>query len=72
MLGKRMIKLIDEAAKCFDDGYSPFETEWLSKHEVTLDECIALSNAIGIILHGYAKLSQKDQMLIITKGAVSQ
>ena len=61
MFGKRMTHLLIEAAKCFDDGRSPFENSWLSENNVTLDECMALSHYIGIILRGAALASKSVQ-----------
>lgn len=49
----RMDDLLGEAAEAFADGRDPFSTEWLSDHEVTLDECMALSDRIASVLRGY-------------------
>lgn len=47
---KRQRDLVLEAAKCFANHCSPFETPWLSEHGVTLNECFWLSDYIGELL----------------------
>lgn len=44
---KRMRYLLEEAADAFADCRSPFETAWLAEHDVSADECFALSEAIA-------------------------
>jgi hypothetical protein len=55
----RIFKLLGEASKAFADGRDPFSTEWLSEHDVTLDECqdlsVAISSAIDLLLIGTVK-----------------
>jgi len=45
-----MISLLKNAAKCFEQMYSPFCHEELSKMNVTADECQELSLTISSIL----------------------
>lgn len=51
---ERQKKLVLEAAECFIEHRSPFEGEWLSEFEVTLDECMWLSEYIGETLRAVA------------------
>lgn len=44
----RSRELLLAAADTFDDGQSPFHTEWLVDHRVTGDECMALSEQIAM------------------------
>lgn len=69
MIGQRMKYLLLEAAKCFDEDYSPFNSEWLSKHEVALDECMNLSELIGTIIKGVALASDATQIEVILVSA---
>jgi hypothetical protein len=46
----RLIFLLEKASKEFENLSSPFNTEWLSKHNVTLDECGDLSEAISLAI----------------------
>lgn len=69
MISKRMKELLVKAATCFDDGYSPFNDQWLSEHNVTLDECMDLSSMIGTVLSGVAHASDMTQQEIIIVGA---
>jgi hypothetical protein len=58
----RMRGLMLNAAKCFDECRNPFETDELSKHNVTADECIDLSTGLGQIIRYVLQLEkfQKD------------
>lgn len=69
MLSKRGKQLLLDAAKAFDDGYSPFHAEWLAEREVTADECMALSSHIALVLTGYAHSSEDTQRKVIIVGA---
>jgi hypothetical protein len=64
-----MTKLLIRAAECFSDGYSPFNSEWLSKNKVTLDECSDLSNLIGLVALGFARATKRAQDEIMLAGA---
>lgn len=65
MIGERMKFLLLEASKCFDDGYSPFNDEWLSEHNVTVDECAQLSVLIGMVLSGVALADKETQAKVV-------
>lgn len=43
----RMAELLGAAAHAFDDGRNPFLEEFLTEHDVTSDECMAMSKLIG-------------------------
>ena len=43
----RMQQLLNDAADAFDDGRDPFQHDWLSEREVTLDECWELGYIIA-------------------------
>jgi hypothetical protein len=53
---RKSAELLLAAADELDDFSSPFNDEWLTKHEVTFDQCMSLSQqlAIGarIMAHG--------------------
>lgn len=49
----RSDELLRAAAGAFADGRSPFSTEWLSEHDVSLNECIDLGDRIAQVLNGY-------------------
>lgn len=65
MISERMKFLLLEAAKCFDDNYSPFTDEWLSKYQVTSSECGGLSELIGLILRGVVLSNDLTQAAIL-------
>lgn len=56
----RMTKLLEQAADAFDDGRNPFGTEWLVEHDVTLEECMTLSQQIAVAVRNYARLSTEE------------
>ena len=56
----RMDDLLAAAAQRFDDGGSPFEHDWLSRHNVTLEECYVLSEQIALAIKVY--------QVVVTKG----
>jgi hypothetical protein len=63
--------LLLEAAKCFDDGYSPFQSDWLSKNNVTLDECMSLSELTGTILRGVALSDKLTQAKVLIQSVLT-
>ena len=65
----RQEQLIKAAAIAFDNGSDPFVHEWLSEHEVTADECMALSSVIGTILHGYLASPKEVKLSLGFRGA---
>ncbi len=52
-ISPRMMELLEKAADAFDVQLDPFRLDWLTKNKVTLEECVNLSELIGIILHDY-------------------
>lgn len=54
MNGVRGLALLRMAANEFEAHRSPFETEWLADHEVTLDEAMDLGDLIAEALRFYA------------------
>ncbi len=65
----RQEELIKAAAEAFDDGRDPFAHEWLVEHNVTSDECMALSSVIGTILHGYLASPKPVKHSLALRGA---
>ena len=65
----RQEQLIKAAAEAFDDGRDPFVHEWLLEHNVTSDECMALSSVIGTILHGYLASPKPVKHSLALRGA---
>jgi len=63
----RIDTLLKLAAVEFDHGRSPFETEWLTKNNVTLNEAYALSESIANIIMGYlaSPISVKAALLML-------
>lgn len=55
MLGKRMNELLDRAADALEKGMDPFSNWFLVENEVSLDECMALSEAVGGLIKWYLK-----------------
>lgn len=49
----RMLDLLEKAADAFVRNGNPFEVEWLTLHDVTLQECVDLSELIGKVLEKY-------------------
>jgi hypothetical protein len=70
MISERMKHLLLEAAKCFEDSYSPFNGEWLSDHKVTLEECMELSEMIGLILRGVALSDEQTQAAVLIQSVL--
>lgn len=61
------------AALEFDRGTSPFRTDWLIENSVTADECMTLSENIGLALRVFAndmRLLGKDDF--VSMGAVAR
>lgn len=57
----RLIFLLEEASKEFENLTSPFHTEWLSKHNVTLDECGDLSGTISAAIDYFLIVLRQGQ-----------
>ena len=67
----RQEELLKAAAEAFDDGRDPFVHEWLLEHNVTSDECMALSSVIGTILHGYLASPKQVKHSLALRGAAT-
>ncbi len=52
---ERLIELLRNAARCFEQCYSPFCLEELVEMEVTSDECGELSSWIAEIIKDYVE-----------------
>jgi len=48
-----MMDLLEKAADAFETNHDPFSIAWLTKNQVTLEECVELSELIGRILRNY-------------------
>ena len=53
MPSPRMLELLKKAADAFVRNGNPFEVEWLSQHDVSVQECVDLSEWIGRVLEEY-------------------
>jgi hypothetical protein len=69
VVGSRMRDLLLKASRCFTDGYSPFNDEWLHENQVTLDECIDLSQVIGSVLCGFVLSDDETQLTVLIESA---
>ena len=67
----RQEQLIKAAAIAFDNGSDPFVHEWLLEHEVTADECMALSSVIGTVLQGYLVSPKEVKLSLGFRGALA-
>ena len=69
-ISKRMASLLEEAARSFGNGRSPFhDKEWLSDNDVTFTECEQLSDLIGTVLRGFVKSTDKAQAKVLLVSA---
>jgi hypothetical protein len=46
-------------------------TDWLSRHHVSLEECLDLSSLIGSVLHGYVLAPQEIRTALRVSGALA-
>ncbi len=60
MIAPRMMELLEKAADAFEVQRDPFSIEWLTQNNVTLQECVDLSELIGNILRDHW-LSHKEK-----------
>lgn len=72
MTSERMDELLREALKCFEECSSPFYTEWLSEHNVTLDECGDLSLMIANAITVYLALPNFERTAILMEQAIEE
>lgn len=63
-------KLQLAAAECFENGYSPFNHDFLTEHDVTATECMELSSQISTLLNAYAMSPGWIQTLIFAAGVL--
>ena len=68
MINARSVELLTEAAAAFQDGTSPFDGWWLTKHTVTADECVWLANFVGVVLLGFVRSSEQTQKKVLILG----
>jgi hypothetical protein len=60
LISKRMAKLLEKAAACFDQGTNPFrDPEWLADNNPSPAECEQLAGLIGAVLHQFAEPMDK-------------
>ena len=52
-LAPRTLELLEKAADAFIRNTNPFDVEWMTQHDVTLQECVDLSELIGRVLENY-------------------
>jgi hypothetical protein len=69
---ERMAELLREAAKCFAEASNPFNTEWLSEHSVTADECFDLSQMIANAVSLYVYLPKDTRVSWMIKQVISE
>ena len=48
-----MLELLEKAADAFIRNSNPFDVEWMAQNDVTLQECVDLSELIGRVLEDY-------------------
>lgn len=61
--------LLEAAARAFGDGRDPFSTDFLVDHNVTADECMALSNQLEVLILGFLHATPATQNIISLIGA---
>lgn len=54
----RMRLLLSKAADAYSDGSDPFATHWLAENNVTLDECVAMSEFISMSIKAVLKVKR--------------
>lgn len=68
-MNKRKQKLLRGMARDLQNGTPPFNERFLTKHQVTFDECLTMSEMAGNILAGYLMLPEEMQLAVITQSA---
>ncbi len=66
----RMDALLKKAATALEDGADPFNRKFLVENEVSADECMGLSEKMGIIIKGFLGADRDDQIMLLAVGAV--
>lgn len=70
-MSDRTTDLLRSAADAFLDGRDPFGESWLAENKVTFNECMDMSDAIGVILKGFCSLPPGLKHLFLAGGAIS-
>lgn len=65
-MSKRTENLLRKAGEALNDGRDPFETWFLSEHQVTLDEVYGLSETLGEM--ALARADSMRAMRVLVKG----
>lgn len=60
MISPRMLELREKTADAFEVQRDPFSVEWLTQNNVTVQECVDLSELIGKILQDYWFLQPEE------------
>lgn len=63
-MSKRMLELLKNAARCFEEGYSPLCHSELTKMNVTFDECMDLSDLISEIVKEHIREDVEENRLL--------
>lgn len=71
-LSERMKHLLTSAAQELDDGGDPFESGWLQREKVTLDECITVSGIMAFAMRWYARIPDNARSLAHLREAMDQ
>lgn len=66
----RMDDLMLKAATALENGADPFNREFLVENDVSADECMGLSEKMGIVIKGFLGADRDDQAMLIGVGAV--
>lgn len=66
----RLDGLLLKVAQAMENGADPFHHAFLVENEVTLDECMNLSERIAIICKGWLAAKKDDQIKLLALGAV--
>lgn len=64
MTKERQNRLLMEVAQQFENGSTPMHHEWLVENNVTLDECGALADRLGLIIRGFLQSPDHIQLAI--------
>jgi hypothetical protein len=59
-ISPRMLDLLEKAADAYMRNQNPFEVKWLNQHDITIQECVDLSELIGKVLEDFV-LDQKEK-----------
>jgi hypothetical protein len=68
----RSEQLLNAAADALLDGRSPFDQSFLVEHGVTYDECMALSDHLGLLAKAWLRASPDLRSMIAVLGATHE